>query len=171
VARPDPKTKAERAERKQHWAQVREQAAAEREEIRVHVAGLAGAALVPAGDMGKPSAPEEIRGMLRRAFDGAMRTEAWLAAEKCAISLAKFDGLFIERSQTAMAIGTPDQFRVVADDEDERCYAMVARDYGPETEKTFRKFVTGMRKSAEKDAALKAGHAARPIEHEPKAGE
>jgi hypothetical protein len=144
MARPSPDERAGIEARRAMYAKQREEAAAAKEAIRVKVQALADAALVE--DLGQPATPEEIRSMLRRAFAGAMQTEQWGHAEKCAMSLAKFDGLYVERSQSAVAIGSPEEFR---GEDEEDVYRRVAERVGDERAREFRQFIEGQNRRRE----------------------
>jgi hypothetical protein len=50
--------------------------------------------------LGRPATPEEIRSLLRRG--GAFLTEQFGVVEKLTISLAKFDGSYIETTYAAV---------------------------------------------------------------------
>jgi hypothetical protein len=108
MARPDAATKAAIEERKALWAKQREEAAAAQEAIRIKVQAIADDAVV--AEPGGPSSPDEIRAMLRRAFRLATLTKQPGHAVSAAMALAKFDSLYVECSQSAVAIGSPGEF-------------------------------------------------------------
>jgi len=79
MARPDAKTAAARAERKAHWAQVREQNAAEAAERKADVVAIADKALVPAAEeITLAEVRDETAGRLRHGnADRASRRRDW----------------------------------------------------------------------------------------------
>jgi hypothetical protein len=138
MARPSPEERAARDQRRAERSKIRAAVQEREADIHLRVKSLANDALAVT-DLGRESTPEEIRGMLRRAFMGAMETREYGHAEKCAISLAKFDGLYVERQQ--LMAGTPQEFQ----DADEVLSNMRER-LGPDVTDRFVAFVDGLRR-------------------------
>jgi hypothetical protein len=152
MARPSPEVRAQREERKQRWAEAREQAAAERAAIDMQVRTIADGAIVKAEAL-KPELPGliDLLDELEEARQVALATEAPAAAVQATMAKGKLLGLWVDKQ--AIVTGTPDQFRN-ADEEQAHIHGDIAQRFGPKGLQKFRAFVNEMRALEAEDAKL-----------------
>lgn len=158
MARPDPATKAARAERKAKWATVRAEAKAADEAVRVQVASISAGALVAQKESPGPITLDEVAAKLRAAYDLAMATSQPGHATNAALALAKVGGFLIEKQQVMQ--GTPQEFTEVQSREE--MLARLTDKYGevegPIVAKNMKQFLDRTRKQLEDARAAAAGY-------------